>query len=224
MSRSTFFLVSGIVLVIGGLLAALLPLAATLAVTLIVGWTFLFVGVLHLIAVFREEDHRAWNGLFGVASLLLGLSFLFNPLGGMMSLTALLGILFGASGILQLWLAWERREQDNVLWLALSGVVSLLLAVLIFSNFFAASATVPGLLLALELITTGVGLIMLRSKLAEAMDDAEAVSTAAGAEDGVSYTAKAASRPAAEPLVGEAEDIAKTRPIDPRTGTPTPKS
>ncbi len=178
MSRSTFFMISGIVLVIGGFMAALLPFAASLAAAIIVGWTFMLVGILHIVAAFREEDHRAWNGIFGALTLLLGLSFLVNPLGGLISLTALLGVLFATSGVLQLWLAWARREQDNVLWLALSGIVSLALAGLIFTNVIAASATVPGLLLAFELISTGVGLIMLRKKLAATMD---AVST--GAED-----------------------------------------
>lgn len=173
MARSTFFLVSGIVLVLGGIFALILPFAASLTAALIVGWTFVLVGVLHIVAAFRETEHSVWNGLFGALSLLLGLSFVFNPLGGLLSLTALLGVLFAGSGVLQLWLAWVRRAQDNVVWLALSGAVSLLLAVLIFSNFFAAAATVPGILLAIELLTTGIGMITMREKLANAYEAAE---------------------------------------------------
>jgi uncharacterized membrane protein HdeD (DUF308 family) len=157
-------IVSGVVLIVGGVLALLLPVAASLTATLVAGWVFIAAGILHIVAAFRSGEHRLWNGAFGVLGVLVGLSFLLNPLGGMISLTILIGAFFAASGIMQLSLAWVRRSADHVWLLALSGVISVALAVLIGLNVFAAAATVPGIVLAIELITTGFGFIALRNK------------------------------------------------------------
>ncbi|KUF10517.1 hypothetical protein AVJ23_11595 [Pseudoponticoccus marisrubri] len=164
--------ISGILLIVGGVLALLLPFAASLTATLIVGWAFLFAGAFHVVAAFRGKDSRAWNGVFGVVELLLGASFVFNPLSGMVSLTIVLGALFLASGVMQLYLAWQRRGADSVWMMGLSGVISVALALLIAFNLLQASAAVPGILLGIELISTGVAFLMLRPRLDTNMDDA----------------------------------------------------
>lgn len=162
MTERAIFIGSGIVLILGGLFALFVPFAASLAATLIVGWTFILAGILHVVEAFRKSEHRLWNAGFGVVGVLLGLSFVLNPAGGMLSLTLVLAALFGASGALQLYLAWKRRHRDSVWMLGLSGVVSLALFALIAFNVFEAAAVIPGLVLAIELITTGLALVMLR--------------------------------------------------------------
>ena len=96
--------------------------------------------------------------------MLLGVSFLFNPFGGMLSLTILFGVLFMGSGLMQLYLAWKRRMADRTLFLVLSGVVSVALALMIAFNLFTASVTLPGIVLGIELITTGFALLTLRPR------------------------------------------------------------
>ncbi len=164
MSSRTFLSLSGLVLIVGGILSLLLPFAASLAVTLIVGWAFAIAGVVHVAAAFGEGGNRLWNGIFGLLEIVLGLSFIFNPLSGMISLTLLLGVLFFASGVMQLALAWVRRDADSIWMLALSGAISVALAVMIAFNLVEASTTVPGVLLGIELISTGVAFLMLRPR------------------------------------------------------------
>ncbi|SEW46007.1 Uncharacterized membrane protein HdeD, DUF308 family [Cognatiyoonia koreensis] len=167
-------IVSGIVLMLGGLLAFLLPQLASLTATLIVGWSFILAGVLHIVEAFRESEDRLWNGAFGVLGVLLGLSFLINPFGGMVSLTIVLGAAFFASGIMQLYLAGKRFRTYSIWMLAISGIVSVALAVMIAFNLFTAAVTVPGILLAIELMTTGIALIMLRPDARKQTDPATA--------------------------------------------------
>lgn len=164
MSSRIIIVLSGIILIAGGIFALFLPFLASLAVTLIVGWTFVFAGALHIVHGARETEDRWWNIGFGLLAVILGLSFVFNPLGGMLSLTLILGVLFFVSGAMQLYLAWKRRSTDSIWWLALSGVISVALAVLIAFNLFEAAVTVPGIILAIELISTGVGLLLLRPR------------------------------------------------------------
>lgn len=207
MTHRIFYVVSGVILIAGGILALFLPVAASLAATLIVGWTFVIAGILHIIAAFRDADERLWNAGFGIVALLLGASFIANPLSGMISLTIVLGALFLGSGVLQLWLAWKRREKDSVLWLALSGVVSIALAVLIAMNLFAAATTVPGILLAIEMITTGLGLLLLREKLAPVGDLQNGETAPTDVTTGPSVVAEA--KPAPKPAP---DHSAQTRP------------
>lgn len=164
MATRTWFIISGIVLIAGGLLALLLPGLASLTATLVVGWAFVLAGVIHIVQAFRETEDRWWTAGFGVLSLLLGASFIINPLGGAISLALVLGAMFMASGVMQLYLAWKRRTSDNVWMLGLSGILSVALALLIALNLFTAAVTVPGIMLAIELISTGAGLIMLRPR------------------------------------------------------------
>lgn len=154
----------GVILIVGGLLAFLAPFAASLTATLIVGWSFFVAGILHIVQAVRTREHRAWNGGFGALELLLGASFVLNPFAGLVSLTLVLGALFFAAGLMQLYLAWVRRSVDSVWLLGLSGVLSLALAVMIAFNLGVASASVPGLLLGVELVSTGIAFVMLRPK------------------------------------------------------------
>ena len=162
MGTRVWFVLSGVVLLIGGLLALILPLMATLAATLIVGWALILAGVMHIVQAVRTTEERWWNAGFGLVSLILGLSFVFNPLGGALSLTIFLGALFMALGLMQIYLGWTHRGEKGVWMLWVSGLLSVGLALMIAFNLFTAAVTVPGLLLAIELISTGIALMMLR--------------------------------------------------------------
>ena len=164
MTHRVLFILSGVFLLLGGFWALLVPFAASLAATLYAGAAFAAAGLLHVIAAFRSSEDRLWNGTFGLLGIVLGISFVFNPLSGMLALTILLGALVFASGIMQIYFAWKRRSTDSVWMLGISGLVSVVLAVLIGANIFAATIVVPGVVLAIELITTGVALLMMRPR------------------------------------------------------------
>jgi uncharacterized membrane protein HdeD (DUF308 family) len=156
------YILSGLVLIAGGALALVLPGLASLTATLIVAWSFILAGAMHVVMAVRDAEDRLWNAGFGALGILLGVSFIVNPLGGMLSLAIVLGALFFASGLMQLYLAWKRRGASGIWTFWLSGALSVALALLIAFNLFTAAATVPGVLLAIELISTGVALTLLR--------------------------------------------------------------
>jgi uncharacterized membrane protein HdeD (DUF308 family) len=63
------FLIEGIVLVVLGLAAIMLPLIATIAIAIIIGWVFLLSGVLGLAATFKMRRAPGfWWSLFSRAS------------------------------------------------------------------------------------------------------------------------------------------------------------
>ncbi len=61
--HSLLFIIEGIVLVVLGLLAVLLPPLATLGVTIFLGWLFLVSGIMGLIATFwaRQAPGFWWS-------------------------------------------------------------------------------------------------------------------------------------------------------------------
>lgn len=147
-----------VISIIGGVFALLNPFAATLAATLMAGWTFAVLGALQIVHSFRV---RGWGGflwalLFGVLTLVVGLSLVFNPLAGMVSLTLLVAVLFLAVGAVKIMYAFSLRPITGWGWVLVSGIVSLALGVMILANFPYAAASVLGILLGVELLSNGV--------------------------------------------------------------------
>ena len=147
--------------VVGGIFALLNPLAATFTAERIAAWFFMIVGVLQIVSVFGGDGGmgtRILNVLIGIVSLIIGFSLFTNPLAGVLSLTLMVAFLFLAGGVSKIVLAFFAGISK--FWLvALSGAISIVLAGMIFSNFPASAASILGVLLAIELISSGVSLI-----------------------------------------------------------------
>ncbi len=79
----------------------------------------------------------------------------------MVSLTLVVAVMFLVTGATRLWLAWRMRETRLFWLLALTGALSVLLGGIILAGFPATAATILGLLLAIELLSSGASLIAL---------------------------------------------------------------
>ncbi len=86
------FLVEGIILVILGLAAIVIPPIATLAVELLFGWLFLFSGIAGAITTFlmREAPGFWWSLVSAILAIAVGVLMLLWPLSGVLTLTLLL--------------------------------------------------------------------------------------------------------------------------------------
>ena len=162
MKSDTVLILLGIVLMVGGGLALANPFAASIAVTTLVGAFFLLAGALQLwVALTAPVPHRIATGLIGVLGLLAGVSLIANPLAGVISLTLLVGIVFLITGAARLGMAWRLRETPLFWFLLLSGAASVLIGFLVVGNIAAAATTLLGLLLGIQLLADGIGLIAL---------------------------------------------------------------
>lgn len=157
------WLLLGIVSVLFGIYALRNAVAASMAVTTLTGILFLALGAFQLIAGFSESatGHKILSIVLGVLMVLIGWSFVSNPLEGTISLALLVTILLAASGIVRLSLAYLMK-QTRFFWpMLLSGALSVLLAGYILANFSIASVALLGILLGIELLFNGSGLIAL---------------------------------------------------------------
>ncbi|WP_428484675.1 HdeD family acid-resistance protein [Rhodopila sp.] len=157
------FLIEGIVLLILGIAAILVPPLAGIGVTIFVGWLLLIGGVVGIVATVgaRQAPGFAWSLLSALAALLVGVLLLWNPLAGLVSLTYVLIAYFVIDGVLSIVYAIEhRREQSGRWgWLVFSGVTDLVIALVIISGAPASFAWALGLLVGIDLIFAGGPLI-----------------------------------------------------------------
>src|SRR5215211_436535 len=155
------FLVEGIVLVVLGLAAITLPVIATLAVALFLGWLFLISGIVGLITTFmmRNAPGFWWSLLSAVLALGAGLILLAWPVSGAVSLTLVLIVFFVIEGVASIMMALEHRTAGRWGWLLASGIVDLILAGLILAGLPGTAAWALGLLVGINMLFGGTALI-----------------------------------------------------------------
>ncbi len=156
------WLIVGALLIVGGVMALANPFAASLAVELLVGWTFLIAGIALLYAAWTvpaATGGRIWLGIWGLLVFIVGVSLVADPFSGLITLTFLLGLSFAFSGVLRLIVAW-RLKQSPLFWIMLlSGALSTLIGFAVLANFQGAAVSLLGFLLAIELLSNGAGAI-----------------------------------------------------------------
>ncbi|MDW4498969.1 DUF308 domain-containing protein [Sulfitobacter sp. D35] len=155
------WLIAGILSILFGIFVLANPIAASFAVTVLAGITFLLTGGIQIYAGFSEESGTSKLLGIGLGALmvLLGLSLVFEPLSGIISLATLATILIAANGVLRLVTAFRMKE-TKVFWpMLISGALSVLLAAYIVANFFQIAPSLLGILLGIELLFNGSGLI-----------------------------------------------------------------
>jgi uncharacterized membrane protein HdeD (DUF308 family) len=149
----------GVLRLILGVLALMAPLAAGIAIEIIIGVVILFAGVGALLHAFQS---RHWEGALvsiigGVLAILCGLLMLAHPIAGLNFLTILLAVYFVLEGITMLLLAFRLSPMGGSgwLWALFGGVISLLLGILIWAQWPLSGVWAVGTLVGINLLLTG---------------------------------------------------------------------
>ena len=160
MKNTTFCYLAGGLSLLGGILALANPFASSLTETVLSGWSFIANGTLMLIAANHPLGFHLAVFLLGLLVLALGVHLVFDPLRGVVSLTAAVGSLLLVAGILRISAALRLYGYFRGT-LLVSGLLSFVLAVLIFADFPQSANVILGLFLAIELLSNGISLIAL---------------------------------------------------------------
>ena len=109
------FLVEGIVLVLLGLLAIVIPPLATLAVTILIGWLFLISGVVGLVTTFWAKGAPGfwWSLVSAIIGIVAGVILLAWPISGTVSLTLVLIVFFIIEGVASIMYGIEHRHEAS---------------------------------------------------------------------------------------------------------------
>jgi uncharacterized membrane protein HdeD (DUF308 family) len=157
------FLIEGIVLVVLGILAIIVPPLATITFTLFLGWLFLISGIMGLITTFwaRHSPGFWWSLLSAVVAIAAGVLLLVWPLSGVLTLTLLLIVFFTIEGVLTIMYALEHKKElsGRWAWMLASGIIDLILAAIILAGLPGTAAWAIGLLVGINLLFGGVSMI-----------------------------------------------------------------
>jgi uncharacterized membrane protein HdeD (DUF308 family) len=97
--------------------------------------------------------------LLGALYIVAGFVTFENPLFAAALLTLLLGFALLASGAMRIVLAFNLKEEMPWIWVALSGVITFLLGLIILAHWPVSGLYILGLFLGIDLIIAGVGWI-----------------------------------------------------------------
>lgn len=170
------FLAEGIILVLLGLAAIVVPLIAGLAATVLLGWLFLMAGILGLLATFRARQAPGfvWSVLSALAALVAGAILLWNPLQSLVTLTFVLIAFFIIDGILIIILSIAHRRElsGKWEWMMINGIIDLILAGIIIAGLPGTLVWALGLLVGIDLVFGGMALIVIASEARKTLSGA----------------------------------------------------
>jgi uncharacterized membrane protein HdeD (DUF308 family) len=157
-----WFLALGIVLVVAGIAAIMFPLVSTIAAKIALGWIFLAAGIVMIIHAFSIQK---WGGflmelLLGVLYLFAGGWLAFFPFTGIVTLTILLAALFLAEGVVEVIMGFRVRPHEGWGWLVFSGLIAVAVGLLIAAELPSSAVWAIGLLVGVNLLSTGISFIV----------------------------------------------------------------
>jgi uncharacterized membrane protein HdeD (DUF308 family) len=157
------FLIEGILLVILGFAAIIVPPLASLAVTIFLGWMFLISGIAGLALTFwaRGMPGFWWSLISAVLGIAAGIILLARPIQGTLTLTIVVGAYFLAEGVATIMYALEHRRElsGRWSWMLIAGLMDLLIAVIIITGLPGSALWAIGLLVGINLLFGGATLI-----------------------------------------------------------------
>ncbi len=166
-------LTAGIVSVVLGAIAIILPPLASVTITYLVGILLLIGAVAYVAeAISRgSTGHRIWSAIVAILYVIAGVWLIVNPVEGTITLTWVLAVFFLVIGVMRLIMGFSMRGKvPNAGWTIVNGVLAILIAVLVIGGLPSSADWAIGLLVGIQLLFDGMALIataMAGKKLAE---------------------------------------------------------
>ncbi|NPA75899.1 MAG: hypothetical protein GXO25_07475 [Euryarchaeota archaeon] len=155
----------GLILLILGIIGIIFPVFATWMVVWLIAF-LLIIGGFALVFGTAYVDRKNFGGwILGLILLIFGFAMLFYPYFGAVAMTTIMGIFFIIAGIGSIIFAFAVREYRGWWLPIISGVISLILAALIFVGWPESSKWIIGLFVGIDLLLQGISL-MVMSKFA----------------------------------------------------------
>ena len=151
-----------ILLIVVGFFALALPFEAGKAIAVVVALMVIVAGIAHLAGTFaaRSTGGFFWRLLVGCAYLIAGVYLLINPTLSLVSLTLALAVLFFVEGVFHIVTYFQVRSVPGSGWLLFDGIVTLILAVMIWRSWPASAVWALGTIVGINLLMSGFTRLM----------------------------------------------------------------
>jgi len=150
-------MIVGVLAIVLGCLAILLPAVASLGTAIFIGWVLLLAGAFLFAAAFSAHSigSLAVRMLWAILTAVVGVWLIVEPHSGTLTLTLVLGIYFLFMGLTRITVAFLGRGQPNAGLVGLSGAAGLLVGILVLVKFPSSADWAIGLLVGIDLIFAG---------------------------------------------------------------------
>ena len=156
-------IVSGVILLIAGMLAIGSPLVAGLSITIMVGAMLAVSGIGQCFLAFKTGAFG--RGLMvlivGVLMTITGFYLMQQPVSGLATLTIILMSYLLATGVLEIIVAFQLKPADGWGLLLFNGFVTLVLGILLWRQFPLSGAWAIGVLFGIKMIFSGWAFIFI---------------------------------------------------------------
>lgn len=146
-----------VLMIVAGILAIASPLAAGLAVNVLVAWLLVLSGCFHLVFAWhtRSAGGFLWELLVAILYLFIGGYLVTHPVAGLASLTIALAIYLFLEAVLEFVLGFAMRPLRGSGWLLFDGIITLILAVMIWRSWPSSAVWVIGTLVGISMLFSG---------------------------------------------------------------------
>jgi uncharacterized membrane protein HdeD (DUF308 family) len=150
-------MVAGVLAMLVGCVAIIVPAAASVATAVFIGWILIFAGAFLVASLFgaRSAGQRVARGIWALLTVVAGVYLISAPLEGTVTLTFVLVVYFIVMGLSRIVIALAARGQPNAGLVGLSGALSLIVGLLIGVNLPSSADWAIGLLVGIDLIFAG---------------------------------------------------------------------
>jgi len=162
----------GIAQVVIGMIILSAPLVGGLAVTLVIGVAMIFGGIARLFAAFAADSFGigALAFMWGLLMAVAGFYIFTNPGVGLVTLTLVLSMMFFFNGLSECVAGFQLRPESGWGWMLTGGIVSVLLAFMVWRQFPFSGIWLVGTLLGVNLLMSGMTTTMVGSAARKATD------------------------------------------------------
>jgi len=152
-----------VLMIVAGILAIVIPPAAGIAVLFVVAWLLIFSGAAHLVFAWhvRTSGGVIWEVLLGILYAGVGVYTLIHPVAGLAALTLVLAIYLFVEAVFELILSFRLRPMPGSNWILFDGIVTLILAILIWRSWPSSTEWVIGTLVGISMLFSGVSRLSL---------------------------------------------------------------
>jgi uncharacterized membrane protein HdeD (DUF308 family) len=158
-----YLMFAGIVLMVFGVVAVLMPAMAGTAVVMVIGGLLLVAGVVQFLQGLRVESwtHKLLPMVLGVITTICGIAVLAHPFLGMSVLALVLAVFFFVEGVWKIIASFSYRAARGWLAMFASGALAIVLGILIWSQWPLSGLWAVGILVGVDLMMTGASMVVL---------------------------------------------------------------
>lgn len=160
--HSTWFIVLGIVFIIGGVFAIAMPFIAGLAVTVVFAVVLAWIGIMQIIQAWSVKSWGGfiWQLIIGLIMLVGGVAIWIDPILGALTLTIVVAAVFIAKGVFQIVMGLQMRPNTGWGWILTAGILAILVGLIIWLSWPVSTAWALGTLAGISFIFSGWSYIM----------------------------------------------------------------